>query len=91
MPPLPLAGSSWWGTLHFPKIKGCGDRKCGSLGSSLTALGRKPALAVISSARPAFSGVFLECTQPYFSFMLGVAPRRADAWPRMLLVTAWLW
>lgn len=47
MPPLPLAGSSWWGTLDFPKIKGCGDRKCGSLGSSLTALGRKPAHGVI--------------------------------------------
>lgn len=78
MPPLPLAGSSWWGTLDFPKIKECGDRKCGSLGSTQTAPGRKPAHAVISSARPAFSRVFLERTQPYFSSMLGVAPRWAE-------------
>lgn len=84
--PLPPGGSSQWGASDFPKIRGCGDRKRGSLCSTLAAPGRKPTDTFISSTGPASSRVFWEQTRLILVF--GVARCWADSGPFTQLETA---
>lgn len=82
MPPPPPAGSSWWGAFDFPKIKGRGDRKRGSLCSTRPSLGREPGDGWVYFQRwpPRSVDYFWSTHRPHFSFR--VAPVLArDAWP----------